>query len=118
MRNELANFCFRHLIGVPFVVKKNETPDPADICAFCAQAEMPDTYDSPYLIQQFRCWHSLEGDLVKAPFTIGLLMSDGPRTPAYLVRFPRQTESGPDVIPAGTNKVEIVVQFLGSQVGG
>ena len=53
-------------------------------------------------------------EIVKAPFTIGLLVSEGPRTPGYLVRFPRRI-SGAELIPSGTKKVEIVVQFPGSQ---
>jgi len=50
-------------------------------------------------------------EVVKAPFTIGLLMSEGPRDPAYLVRFPRRIGSGAELIPPATKKVEIVVQF-------
>ena len=51
------------------------------------------------------------GEVVKPPFTIGLFMSEGPRTSTYLVRFPRRDASGEHTISSVASTVEIVIQF-------
>jgi hypothetical protein len=53
MRNELADFRFSHFFGMLLVVKENKAPDPPDIGAFGAYAEVLNTGNSPDLIEKF-----------------------------------------------------------------
>jgi hypothetical protein len=39
MGEKLCQFAFRRITRVPFVVKKNETPDPIDIASFSTDTE-------------------------------------------------------------------------------
>ena len=65
VRNELTDFFFAHFFWMTFSVKENIPPDPANVGPLRAQAEVPDTYDTPNLIQQLGRWHDLKGDLIR-----------------------------------------------------
>jgi uncharacterized protein YlxW (UPF0749 family) len=65
MGNELADFLFRHFFGMLLVVKENEAPDPANVSALGAQAEMLDANNSSDLIQEFRRVHRSDLSLLK-----------------------------------------------------
>ena len=65
MRNELADFLFRHFFGMLLVVKENEAPDPAHVGALGTQAEMLDANDSSDLIKEFGRRHRSEESFLK-----------------------------------------------------
>jgi hypothetical protein len=61
---EFRHFRFRHL--TPFIVKKNEAPDPVHICLFGSDAKMFASNHVPNLIEQFRLVRVSGADKVTA----------------------------------------------------
>jgi len=63
MRKELADFRFRHFSRMLFVVKENETTNPAHIGFFGAQAVVPEARHNSDLIEQFGSRHGWTNSL-------------------------------------------------------
>jgi hypothetical protein len=52
MKNELPNLRLSHFLWMAFVMEEDKTPDPANVAALGAQAEMLNPDHSPNLIEQ------------------------------------------------------------------
>jgi hypothetical protein len=54
MSEKFGDFVFSHFARMPFLVKKDEPPNPIHVCLLGTQTVSPPPHESAQLIEQFR----------------------------------------------------------------